>query len=102
LSQPHQSQTVTTNGVTSTQEVFGFNYMVHAVGFGVRYRTPIGPVRLDLAFSPNSPRFEGCAGYTGDQLLQCGLLNPDGTPVLQRRRDRISQFQFHFSIGQAF
>ena len=26
-----------------------FNYMVHAVGFGVRYKTPVGPVRVDLA-----------------------------------------------------
>jgi outer membrane protein insertion porin family len=102
LSQPHQTQTVTTNGVTSQQEVFGFNYMVHAAGIGIRYRTPIGPVRLDLAYSPNSPRFEGCAGYTGDQKFQCGLLKPDGTPALERKRDRINQFQFHFSIGQAF
>jgi outer membrane protein insertion porin family len=84
------------------QEAFGFNYMVHAVGFGLRYRTPIGPVRLDLAYSPNSPRFDGCAGYTGDERFQCGQTRPDGTPALERKRDRINQFQFHFSIGQAF
>jgi outer membrane protein insertion porin family len=100
LSQPHQIQTPA--GAAAPQEVFGFNYMVHAAGFGIRYRTPIGPVRLDLAFSPNSPRFEGCAGYTGPERFQCGLLKPDGTPALERKRDRISQFQFHFSIGQAF
>jgi len=97
LSQPHQTQ-ITKDG---PRELFGFNYMTHAIGVGVRYRTPIGPVRLDLAFSPNSPRFEGCAGYT-DQQFQCGLLKPDGTPALERKRDRINQFQFHFSIGQAF
>ena len=102
FSQPHTTMLTTTNGVTAPQDVFGFNYMVHAIGFGVRYRTPIGPVRLDLAFSPNSTHFEGCAGYTGTQLLQCGLYNPDGSPVLARKNDRISPFQFHFSIGQAF
>ena len=102
FSQPHQTQMVTMNGVTSPQEVFGFNYMVHAIGFGIRYRTPIGPVRLDLAFSPNATHFEGCAGYSGTQLLECGLFNPDGSPVLARKNDRMNLFQFHFSIGQAF
>lgn len=101
-SQPHQTQLVNTNGTVQPQDLFGFNYMPHAIGFGVRYRTPIGPVRLDLAFSPNSTHFEGCAGYSGTELLQCGLFNPDGTPVLARKNDRISPFQFHFSIGQAF
>jgi outer membrane protein insertion porin family len=100
--QPHTIQLTTTNGVTTPQQVFGFNYVVHAFGFGIRYRTPIGPVRLDLAFSPNSPHFSGCAGYSGTQLLQCGLFNPDGSPVLPRKNDRINLFQFHFSIGQAF
>jgi outer membrane protein insertion porin family len=98
LSQPHQTRMA----ADGPQELFGFNYMVHAAGIGIRYRTPIGPVRLDLAFSPNSPRFEGCAGYTGDERFQCGLFKPDGTPALERKRDRINQFQFHFSIGQAF
>ena len=27
--------------------------MVHAVGFGVRYRTPVGPLRVDLGYSIN-------------------------------------------------
>jgi outer membrane protein insertion porin family len=102
FSQPHQIQNEIINGVTTPQEVFSFNYMVHATGFGIRYRTPIGPVRLDLAFSPNATHFGGCAGYSGTQLLQCGLFNPDGSPLLPRKNDRINPFQFHFSIGQAF
>ncbi len=102
FTQPHEIALVNTNGTLQPQEVFGFNYMPHAIGFGIRYRTPIGPVRLDFALSPDPTHFEGCAGYTGTQLLQCGLFNPDGSPVLARRNDRISPFQFHFSIGQAF
>lgn len=70
-----------------------FDYMVQTIGFGFRYRTPIGPVRLDLAFSPNSPRFVGYAGTREDLLL--GL----GTPNVPQR---ISRFQFHFSLGQSF
>lgn len=69
-----------------------FDYMVHAVGFGIRYRTPIGPVRVDLAFTPNSPRFNGFKGSRED------LLFGRGTAALQR----VNQFQFHISLGQAF
>jgi len=102
--QPHTTQQVTTTGgVTTTEDVFGFNYMSHAIGFGIRYRTPVGPVRLDLAYSPNAARFVGCAGYSGNQLLDCGRIDEmTKQPLLPRRNDRINPFQFHFSIGQAF
>ncbi|HLI83371.1 MAG TPA: BamA/TamA family outer membrane protein [Bryobacteraceae bacterium] len=69
-----------------------FNYMVHAVGFGIRYQTPVGPVRVDLAYSINPPTFYGLQG-TYQQLLFGGA-----TPTIQN----ISHFQFFISIGQAF
>jgi outer membrane protein insertion porin family len=79
-----------------------FNYAVHSFGFGIRYRTPIGPVRLDLSLSPNSPRFEGCQGSV-DQLLYCGVATlPPGIAPVPRVAQRINVFQFHFSLGQAF
>ena len=75
------------------RDVQDFNYMVHAFGFGVRYRTPIGPIRLDLAYSINSPRFIGFSGTREELLTGHG------------QRDvpqRISRFQFHFSLGPSF
>lgn len=69
-----------------------FDYMVHAFGFGLRYRTPIGPVRIDLALSPNSARFNGYQGTLQD------LLNQQGRTT----QLRVNQFQFHISLGQAF
>ena len=72
-----------------------FDYMVHAVGYGIRYRTPIGPVRADLAYSINPPRFFGCTGNIND-LITCGQ-NP-----ASRTNHSISHFQFFFSIGQTF
>ena len=56
-----------------------FSYMVHAVGAGLRYKTPIGPLRLDLAWSINPPAFVGSTGTR-----------------------RLNNFQFFFSIGQTF
>ncbi|MDQ2777531.1 MAG: BamA/TamA family outer membrane protein [Acidobacteriota bacterium] len=69
-----------------------FSYMVQNVGFGIRYRTPIGPLRVDLSFSPDAPRFFGLKG-TLQQYL-------DGTATSTVQK--INAFQFHISLGQAF
>jgi outer membrane translocation and assembly module TamA len=69
-----------------------FNYMVHAVGFGIRYKTPLGPVRVDLAYSINPPRFFGLSGTPQQVLLGQAPAVAQG----------VSHFQFFFSIGQAF
>jgi len=80
-----------------------FNYMVHAVGFGVRYKTPIGPVRGDLSYSINPPRFVGFKG-TSQELLQCDPNKPISQlpGFCQGVPQRIGHFQFFFSIGQTF
>jgi outer membrane protein insertion porin family len=69
-----------------------FNYMVHAVGIGIGYRTPFGPLLVNLAYSINPPTFFGLQG-TYNQLLFGGA-----TPTIQS----ISHFQFFISFGQAF
>ena len=71
---------------------FDFDYMVHALGFGVRYQTPIGPIRLDLAYTANPPRFVGFDGTRRQLLRGAGTF----------REQRASAFQFHFSLGQTF
>lgn len=75
-----------------------FDYMVHAVGFGIRYRTPIGPLRLDLAYSINPPTFYGFKG-TEQDLVDAGV-NPCATGLCTVQN--VSHFQFFFSIGQTF
>jgi outer membrane protein assembly complex protein YaeT len=80
-----------------------FNYMVQAVGFGIRYRTPVGPIRADFTYSLNPPSYVGFSG-TPSQILNC---NPN-VPVsqlpsyCQSTQQSISHFQFFFSIGQTF
>ncbi len=74
------------------RNITDFNYMVHAVGVGLRYKTPVGPVSVDLAYSINPPTFFGLQG-TFQQLLFGGA-----TPTIQS----IHHFQFFISIGQAF
>lgn len=80
-----------------------FDYMVHAAGLGIRYNTPVGPIRVDLAYSINPPSFYGFKGSVQD-LLACNpnlppsQLPPQCTPVKQNT----GHFQFFFSIGQTF
>ncbi len=80
-----------------------FNYMVHAVGFGLRYKTPVGPVRVDLAYSINPPSFYGFKGTITD-LLQCNPnLPPEQLPSqCQVQKQNVGHLQFFFSIGQTF
>lgn len=74
------------------RDVNDFDYMVHAVGFGIRYSTPVGPIRLDLAYSINPPSFYGFKGTRQELLFNQGT----------RQLQNINHFQFFFSIGQAF
>jgi len=74
-----------------------FDYAVQGFGFGLRYRTPVGPVRVDFSLSPDSPRFYGCEGSI-NQLIYCDV---PGSNV-PRTNQRIDVFQFHFSLGQSF
>lgn len=80
-----------------------FNYLVHAVGFGLRYRTPVGPIRGDLAYSINPPSYLGYGG-TAQELLQCDPTKPPSQlpGVCTPTRQNVSHFQFFFSIGQTF
>jgi outer membrane protein insertion porin family len=80
-----------------------FNYMVHDVGFGLRYRTPVGPVRVDLAYSINPPAYVGFSG-TPAQILNCNpnILTSHLPSYCQSTPQSISHFQFFFSIGQTF
>lgn len=78
-----------------------FAYMVHAAGFGIRYRTPVGPLRLDLAYSINPPFFRGFKADNQQDLINAGV-DPCGTFPAKCVLQRISHFQYFFSIGQTF
>jgi outer membrane protein assembly complex protein YaeT len=60
------------------------NYFSHTIGFGVRYGTPIGPVRLDLGYQLNPASFFADDGMGGQRLV------------------RAPRFQFFFNFGSIF
>ena len=71
------------------------NYMSHTIGFGFRYGTPIGPVRVDLAYQLNSPRF-----FVPGGTESC----PNGSPIppVTSPCARLPRFQFSFNLGSVF
>ena len=78
----------------STYTQCDFNYISHAVGLGVHYKTPIGPVRLDFGYNLNPPAFPSFQTVTN-------TVN-DVSSSTQFVPQRASHFNFFFSIGQAF
>ena len=69
----------------------GFDYTSHAVGLGLRYRTPIGPLRFDFGYNLNP------TGYLQENTDPAtGKLTGTYTPQHLRR------FNVFFSIGQPF
>ncbi len=66
-----------------------YNYFSHALGIGARYKTPIGPIRVDTSYNLNPPLYPEPEYY-----------NNEGVTIPQY--SQASHFNFFFSIGQSF
>jgi outer membrane protein insertion porin family len=75
---------------TGTQGQCNFNYFMHAPGIGLRYHTPVGPIRLDFSYNLNPPIFPVNINYS--------FPVPDSAPHV----GEAPHFNFFFSLGQAF
>ena len=71
-----------------------YNYVSHALGVGVRYQTPIGPLRFDFGYNLNPPYFPSYTNITTNTTT--------GVSVGQFGFQRAGHFNFSFSVGQSF
>jgi outer membrane protein insertion porin family len=71
----------------------GYDYTSHAVGVGVRYKTPIGPLRFDFGYNLNPTNYFQSVTTTDSTTGQT-------TSVTETQRLR--HFNVFFSIGQPF
>jgi len=63
------------------------NYFSHTVGFGLRYATPIGPIRIDLGYQLNPAEF----------VIPC-----QNSQVFCQQGTHLQKFQIFFNLGSSF
>jgi outer membrane protein insertion porin family len=71
------------------------NYFAHSVGFGIRYKTPVGPIRIDLGYQLNRPSFVIPIPCPGNSPA-CKLNS------LGHESTRLPGFQIFFNLGSSF
>ena len=81
--QPNQQTCANVSGSIGTCD---FNYFSHAVGLGARYKTPVGPIRVDFSYNLNPPVYPVIYDFNGSLPYE----------------GQAGHFNFFFSIGQAF
>jgi len=96
----HQNKSLCTQPLNSVFQIgpnatnasrCNYNYISHAIGLGVRYKTPVGPVRFDFGYNLNPTVFPG--------VIQVAL-NPVTYHFVGTKQ--ASPFNVYFSIGQTF
>jgi outer membrane protein assembly complex protein YaeT len=75
---------------TGQQGICSFNYFSHSPGLGLRYHTPVGPIRLDFSYNLNPPIYP--VNYNSSLSL------PGSAPYV----GEAPHFNFFFSLGQTF
>ncbi len=75
---------------TGTPGACRFDYFSHAAGLGVRYHTPIGPIRLDFSYNLNPPIYPVNIDYA------------HSNPYDNQHVGQADHFNFFFSLGQTF
>ena len=81
-----------TNAVTHLQ--CNYNYVSHAIGLGLGYVTPIGPLTFDFGYNLNPPVFPSYTNVVTNSV--------NGVTTGQFGWQRAGHFNFSFNIGQSF
>ncbi len=79
------------DGCVTSFDNSGYDYTSHVLGIGLRYKTPIGPLRFDFGYNLNPTAYP--TGYTPSTSTD---------PTTAFSPQRLQHFNVFFSIGQPF
>jgi outer membrane protein insertion porin family len=82
---------------TGQQGMCSFNDFSHALGAGLRYHTPVGPIRFDFSYNLNPPIYPVNINYS----IGFSPSTPLG-PYTGQYVGQAPHISFFFSLGQAF
>jgi len=82
----NQPDRATCSNVSGSIGTCNFNYFSQDVGLGARYKTPVGPIRLDFSYNMNPPVYPVIYDFNN---------NPP-------HEGHAGHFNFFFSIGESF
>jgi outer membrane protein insertion porin family len=82
----NQPDRATCSNVSGSIGTCNFNYFSEDVGLGARYKTPVGPIRLDFSYNLNPPVYPVIYDFNN---------NPP-------HEGHAAHFNFFFSIGESF
>ncbi len=85
---PNETPCPTTQPLCKTDFTNELNYFSHTAGLGFRYKTPVGPIRIDLGYQLNRPLF----------VVPC----PSATTTCVVKSTRLPGFQIFFNLGSSF
>jgi len=84
---PNETPCPTTQPLCKTDFTNELNYFSHTAGLGFRYKTPVGPIRIDLGYQLNRPLF----------VVPCPT-----TTTCVVKSTRLPGFQIFFNLGSSF
>jgi outer membrane protein assembly factor BamA len=83
---------------TGVQGLCSFNDFSHALGAGLRYHTPVGPIRFDFSYNLNPPIYPVNINYSIPTAAGSKIPGYVMDPYLGQS----PHINFFFSLGQAF
>lgn len=71
-------------------------------GFGIRYESPVGPIRFDIGINPNRAEDLGVVTAVPDSMGRVHIVPLGTTRRYVQGRTLLNRLVLHFSIGEAY